>query len=344
MNENEDGTVEYITDCIAEMPKNATDVIDHLIEFQYKLLLQEGADSKEAVDYVERMLHTNVTSEFIDCPYKNLTGLPFEVRSVNSFPKDEVLKSCDEVEVDNSTCFLIDAAFTVEIFSYIGTRRLQQAQTVNLRVAQAFGPFLDNLFTSEWFSGLNSEVVGINFEGFTNTETGLPTYGENGDLNEDESNTSGIEGEVASDSDMNKGPVVGGILAVSAAAIILVVIIAIAYRKRREESINVEKLKEKGVIRPEESLAKAMDSLDDDSFISHDYSYSENPPQRAYVIPDDASTAAGSAILREYSNKYSPNEKATFRPAFILTGSTTEVSVAPTNPSRAYNSSDTVDL
>lgn len=350
VNEREDGTLEYITDCIAKMPENASDVTEQLVEFQYKLFLQEGANPKDAVDYVENTLHTNVAAEFIGCPYKNstVTGLPFETRSLNSFPKDDVLKSCDdEVDVDAAPCFLIGAGFTIEIFSYMTARRLQQSQTVDLRVSQAFGPFLDDFFSSERFSGLNSDIVGVNFEGFTNAQPGLPTYGGNGGLSEKEPDTSGIEGEVASDNNFNKGPVVAGILAVSAAAIILVVIVAMAYRKRRQETLDVEKLKERGVIRPEESLAKAMDSLDDDSFLSKDdYSVNDcsvNPTQRAYVVPDDASTAAGSAILREYSSKYSRNEKVTFWPAFISTGSIAS-SVLPANANRKYNSSDTVDL
>lgn len=339
-NEREDGTWEYISDCTAEMPEDASAVTDQLIQFQYKLFLQEGVNPLDVLDYVENSLHNNLTAEFVSCPYKNLTGLPFEVRSLNSSPKDEVLRSCDEHGADASPCFLIGAAFSVEIFSYIATRRLQQA---DLRVVQAFGPFLDNLFKSGWIGGSNSEVVALEFEGFTNVLTGLPTYGGNNDI-EQEPDVSGVEGRTPSDGDFNKGPVIAGILVVAAAAIILVVVIAMAYRKRREETLDIEKLQERGVIRPEESLAKAMDLVDDDSIFSEAV-YTVGPTQQSYVIPDDASTDAGSAILREYNNKYSrKNDKFTGRPIFISMGPNSEASVLPAHANRPYNSNDTVDL
>jgi hypothetical protein len=344
VNEREDGSLEYITDCVAEIPETISDVTEQIVQFQYKLYLREGANRDIVLNYVERELHANVTAELLVCPHKNVTALPFEIRSVNSFPKDDVLRFCEEVDENNAPCFLIEAAFTLEIFYYINARRLQQ--TVDLRVTQAFGPFLDGFFSSGLLRGPQNEIVGINFEGFTNADdSGVPTFGGNGEIDEGEQGASGSEGEVTSDSNINRGPLVAGILAVAAAAVILVVVVAISYRKRRKETRDVEKLQERGTIRPEESLAQAMDTMDDDSYISKDdNSYSGNSTHRAYIIPDDASTAAGSDILREYSNKYSRSEKATFHPAFISTGSASKASIPPTRLIRPYNSSDTVDL
>ncbi|GAX24403.1 hypothetical protein FisN_4Lh538 [Fistulifera solaris] len=344
VNEREDGSMEHITDCVAEIPENTSDVTEQVVEFQYKVFLRENANRDTVLNYVESELHNNITAELLVCPYRNLTTLPFKIRSIDSLPKDAVLRSCEVEDGGAAPCFLIDAAFTVEIFYHINARRLQQ--TADLRVTQAFGPFLDGFFSSGLLQGPQNEIVVINFEGFTNADdSGVPTYGGNPEIDEVEQGTSGVEGEVTSDSYINRGPLVAGVAAVAAAAVIVVFVVAVSYRKRRKETLNVEKLQERGTIRPEESLAQAVDTMDDDSYISKDdNSYSGNSMHRAYIIPDDASTAAGSAILREYSNKYSRSEKSIFYPAFIATGSTSKASTPPTRWIRPYNSNDTVDL
>ncbi len=345
MTERQDGTLELFTDCVAEMPGNTSDVTEQLVQFQYKLSLRDGANRNTVLNYVERELHNNVTAELLVCPYRNSTTMPFQIRSVDSLPKDDVLRSCEEEDNgDTASCFFVDAAFTVEIFYFINARRLQQ--TVDLQVTQAFGTFLDGFFSSGVLRGPQNEIVGIKFEGFTNADdSGVPTFGGNPEIDEGEQGTPAVEGEVTSDSNINRVPLFAGVAAVAAAAVILVIVVAVAYRKRRKETLDVEKLQERGTIRPEESLAQAVDTMDDDSYINKDdNSYSENSMHRAYIIPDDASTAAGSAILREYSNQYSRSERTFFYPAFISTGSTSTPSTPRTRMIRPYNSKDTVDL
>lgn len=175
--------------CRPDLPSDARDVTDQLIQYDYVLNVPNGTVLALVLADVEERVSTRLTQTFLDCRFGLIRE--FYVYALNSAPNDRIASGCLRSEqVEGFTCYSIAGQLVATIF-YIdqeedreGTstrmrqlvnsnrtdprRQMQEAdeatQIADERVAEAFANALERIFNETTFES----VVASSFAGITN--------------------------------------------------------------------------------------------------------------------------------------------------------------------------------
>jgi hypothetical protein len=225
------GDVERKSLCTRAVPSTATVAADVVLNFDYNMFVTEAAEDV-AVDValsmstVETRLHPMLAGHFLDCQFDGDT--PFEVRSISSFPVDQVYQNCAaEDQVFDSDCWIIDAGITVEIF-YLNDRRFLQADS---DVISSFGDFLNATFGDGGLIEIGDAIIALRFVGFTNGVR-EETFTNEDDDTDTGATVAGI-GNGPQPADDGTTTVIWSSILVGAAAMCLVVVALMAVRRRK---------------------------------------------------------------------------------------------------------------
>eukprot|EP00977_Amphora_coffeiformis_P012705 scaffold3221_cov194-Amphora_coffeaeformis.AAC.1 len=186
--------------CRPDIPPNARDVTDQLVQYDYVLNVPNGTVMSFVLADVEEKVSRALTQTFLDCRYALVREFYFH--GLNSAPNDRIAGGCLQIEsVEGFTCYTIAGQLVATIF-YLdqggdddstrrrklvgdvndGTmRRLQvgdgirETQIADERVADALNTALSRIFNQTSFES----VVVSSFAGITNRVPPPPPPPEN---------------------------------------------------------------------------------------------------------------------------------------------------------------------
>jgi hypothetical protein len=305
------GDVGLNSTCRQDPPADTTPVNEQLIGFDYILNVESGADISLIIPSLTGQIHDEVAEDYLDCRYEE-GAAPFYVYEESSLPQDTINSSgCPAGNQESGAdCYVINAAFTSFIFTFVESRRLLSETITDRDILNSFSKALENIFRSGTLVGPN--IISIQYLGISNDE---------------------VPKEPEED---NTGKIVGGVL--GGLFFIALIVAALILGKRKEK----ERSQYRETVQAIDAIDAAIHS-DDDSQPAN----SEEARPFNVVADDDESYGSGFQIMPGIFKKPIPQEPTFFVPTDDMISSLeSDLGPSPnaTQSPRKYEMANTVDL
>jgi hypothetical protein len=208
-----------------------------LVKFLYAVYLSDKADLLTKIQEIDFRVVDAVVKEFLTCNSESTQA--YLVQAVESLPVDKEQDTCQPID-DGSLCYLVDAAFTLDI-TYPEQRRLANVMD-DQDMVKELGDFLRNLFDGDVLAASDDEIYNLAFRGFTNIAE-KPTFG--GEAPNTDTSTSSDKGVVAvveQDNSLDQPKKAGGSTTLAIAGFAMLAIIAlVVYRQRTKKDLTINR-------------------------------------------------------------------------------------------------------
>jgi len=177
--------IEISAKCEGDMPTTMPAEEKHMpqvVSYKYNLHVNSGIDPNAGIlKTVENELQGNLTAGLIDCLY--VEGEAFMWRGVSTSPADTIQGTCPAT-VEGSDCYVVTGGVTVDLVYLVqeARRALQDSEAAepqttieDVRLPIVLGPILNEFLSDESLSELDSNIVDVEFDGFTNINKEIVT-------------------------------------------------------------------------------------------------------------------------------------------------------------------------